>query len=204
MYTLDHIDDSLLWKAFIKGDDHAFTQLYDRYVRILYSYGLKMQPKPAIVEDAVQDLFVDLWRLRSGLSETDSVKFYLFRALRRRLHKSLRPEELPMHDSPDDFSAYMGVEPSFEDVLVTSELAEQKLEKLQHWLDKLPIRQQEALLLRYYQDFSYIEIAALFSITEQSARNLVQKALHKLRQLAFLMILPPFYYIINFFSGLGG
>ncbi len=85
-------------------------------------------------------------------------------------------------------------------MLVSLEMAQQRTERVQQWLDSLPPRQQEALLLRYYQDFSYVEIADLLSINEQSVRNLVQKALQKIRQLALFIVLVLFMHAFtNFF-----
>lgn len=184
----NNVDDLTLWQGLRQGDDNAFKLLYERYVRILISYGLKMQPHREVVEDAIQDLFVDLWRLRSRISPTDSVKFYLFRSLRRKLHKANHGEEVQLTQQAIGTQEWLIHELSVEQLIITTENDQLWAQRIQYWLDNLTPRQHEALLLRYYQDFSYTEIAELLAISEQSARNLVQKALHNLRQMSSLLI----------------
>ncbi|CAG4990915.1 hypothetical protein DYBT9275_00639 [Dyadobacter sp. CECT 9275] len=79
-----------LWGAVRQGDEHAFTVVFERYHGILYNYGSKLTADTALIEDAIQDVFIDIWRLRAGLTENiSSIKFYLYRALRRRIRVTL-------------------------------------------------------------------------------------------------------------------
>ncbi len=71
------------WEGLLGGNHVAFAKYYEGYFKIFYNYG----GDPAQVEDSIHNLFVDLWRSRSNLSKTTSVKLYLFGSLRRRLAK---------------------------------------------------------------------------------------------------------------------
>src|SRR5262245_6175402 len=73
------------WDAMRGGDSEAFAWLYAKYFKLLYNYGRKIGAGEAALQDSIHDLFVDLWRFRDNLSETSSVRFYLYRSLRRRL-----------------------------------------------------------------------------------------------------------------------
>ena len=53
-------NDVLLWQAFKKGDSTAFEQLYKKYFKDLGRYGLRLNPDKDLVEDAIQDVFIDL------------------------------------------------------------------------------------------------------------------------------------------------
>ena len=55
-------------------------------------------------------------------------------------------------------------------------------------LSNLPERQSKALVLRFYDEFSYGEIGELLGVNEQSARNLIQRGLENLRKLAKLAV----------------
>ncbi|MFC0184969.1 RNA polymerase sigma-70 factor, ECF subfamily [Pseudarcicella hirudinis] len=197
--THPETDDLSLWQAFKKGDEMAFTVLYQRYIRVLYAYGKKLLSDDELVEDTIQDLFTDLWRMRDKLGDARSVKFYLFRSLRRKIHKSLTPDYLFREDWENTDEKLLPTLPSFESVLTDSENSQWKTDQLENWLKSLPTRQYEALVLKYYQEFDYSEIGIILSINEQSARNLVQKALLSLRKIAIpLLILLLLGTILNF------
>lgn len=172
--------DTLIWNALKQGDQSAFAELYQRYYRPLYSYGYKLLPNAALVEDAVQDLFVDIWRMRQNLSDASSVKFYLFRSLRRLIYRLIEKE----NRLPDStvFPFFTSAHPSVEQLLVEKEQEEQLSQRLTHLLHQLPQRQIEVITLRFYQNFKTAEIAAIMGITEKSVRNTLHKALAHLRE----------------------
>ncbi|KAA0992312.1 RNA polymerase sigma factor [Dyadobacter aurulentus] len=182
----EHTDDQALWAAMRAGDESAFESLYNRYFQILFSYGKKLAAEE-IVSDAIQDLFINIWRSRRTLGQAESVRFYLFRSVRREIVRSLKNETrgedwedldenlLPVQMSPE--TIYAGDEETFE-----------QTEQIRRWLDLLPPRQHEALLLRYYHNLEYAEVAQVLNIKEQTARNLVQKALAILKRVAILLI----------------
>lgn len=174
-------DDKLLWQAFKQGDKGAFSLLYQRYIRVLFSYGKKISPDEQAVEDAIQDLFVDLWQSRGRLSDVESARFYLFRSLRRKIHTSIRPAQALSECWEITDEALLPVSPAQESELIHAEMIQLQTVDLQTRMKTLPLRQYEVLMLYYYQDFSYTQIASILAINEQSVRNLLQRALHKLR-----------------------
>jgi RNA polymerase sigma-70 factor (ECF subfamily) len=182
-------DDQQLWQAVRAGHEDAFEGLYRRYFRDLFHYGRQFLRDEEAVNDAIQDLFVDLWRNRRSLSPARSVKYYLMVSLRRKIHRSLRPEHftetdwelLPESLLPSQSSAETDFTNREDKCLLT--------EKLNAWLDQVPPRQREALILRYYYDMEYAEVAEMLGIKEQTSRNLVQKALYKLREISILLII---------------
>ncbi|GAB4020238.1 RNA polymerase sigma factor [Spirosoma koreense] len=194
-------EDRIYWNRFRGGEEVAFSWLYQRYVRVLYSYGMKLNRDSNLVEDAIQEMFTDLWRTRSQLAEAQSVRFYLFRSLRRKLHRSLRPEDEFTQPFSADTERWQPPVASVETDIISGEEIAFQTAQLNAWLTELPSRQYEALLLRYYQDFSYAEIAAIMTISEQGARNMVQKALHTLRRLALALLVCflGIAWLLNFF-----
>ena len=51
------LDDSTLWLSFKKGNDLAFSILYNKYVQRLYSYGMHSCRDKDLVLDCLQELF---------------------------------------------------------------------------------------------------------------------------------------------------
>jgi RNA polymerase sigma factor (sigma-70 family) len=175
--------DQQLWTEIHHGDELSYTILFERYHRTLYNYGSKLTSNSAIVEDAVQDVFIDVWRLRKNLTEqVTSVKFYLYRALRRRIHvansKFPLTEELTAIEEDQIPSSLT----NSETILIENESSTTRAKRVRQLLAALPDRQVEALTLRYFDDFGIEEIALLMGVSEKSVRNFIYKALTSLRQ----------------------
>lgn len=174
-------DDFQLWLQLKKGDKDAFALLFDRYHTTLFNYGIKLLPQRAdVVEDAVQDLFIDLWRLRGGLTaDVQSVKFYLFRSMRRRLYTASRIKADVSFD--EVCSEKYLQQDSHEAALVQNEYKREKELKLKSQIDLLPKRQKEVLTLKYFEGFNNQDIAQIMGVSEKSVRNFLYKALATLR-----------------------
>ncbi len=177
----DQTKDEIIWLNIQRGHQAALEALYNRYFKMLYGYGRKVCSNKIIVEDAIHDLFLDLWRYHENLNTTTSIQFYLYRALRRRIVKN---EDKDRGTSHFDFHLdeyFLRETFSHEDELIQAEKVNEQSDKLKKQLNNLSPRQYESLILRFYDELSYEEIGALLCVNEQSARNLVQRGLEQLR-----------------------
>jgi RNA polymerase sigma factor (sigma-70 family) len=166
-----------LWESFKKGDKAAFADIYDKHIYVLFNYGSKISGNSALVEDCIQDLFIDLWQSRANISSTTSIKFYLFKALRNRIYRH--------HGDPSDLesienSPAIGTEPCYEEQIIQMEIESLQMKELRKHVDELPSRQREAINLRYYHNFSNEEVARIMGISYQSACKFIYAALRKL------------------------
>ncbi|GAA4406242.1 sigma-70 family RNA polymerase sigma factor [Nibrella viscosa] len=172
---------SHLWNAFRLGDEAAFQQIYRLYVRDLLNYGYKVTNDVPLIEDSIHDLFIELWQSRANLSDTDSIKFYLFRSLRNKITR-VRSRDLFYTASDIDTVATPTDSYSIEASLIEHEETEQIHQQLQKGYDQLTPRQQEALNLRFYQHFSNEEIAQIMGVNYQSACRFIYSGLKTLRE----------------------
>ncbi len=176
--------DQMLWLLIRQGCESSFTALFDRYHATLYSYGFKLSGNTNLVEDAVQDVFIDVWRLRKTLTpEVTSVKFYLFRALRRRIHRAQLSFPVSREITEIREHASIPTTRSFESDLIEQEIQQQLTGWLYSSVAQLPSRQGEAITLRYFEEFSISESAIIMGVSEKSVRNFIYKALCTLRQI---------------------
>lgn len=185
---LNHDDDEMLWTRVRKGDQNAFEALYARLFRLLYQYGYRVCHNATLVEDSIHDLFIDVWRYRENLSPTTSVRFYLVTSLKRRI---IRNNEVDQRARTFDFDVSQTLLQkgfSQEEIIIENELNDERVVKLKKHLHDLPPRQYEALVLRFYNEMSYTEIASNLNVNEQSARNLVQRGLELLRKYSQITI----------------
>lgn len=178
--------DTTLWSELKHGNRSAFARIYDTYADALYNFGNKLYHNPQVVEDAIHDLFVDLWRYREKLAVVSSVRVYLYVSLRRRIIQSSKASNVFLYDLEWD-KLNLASLPE-EARLVEKEVTDLQLERLQRYLNNLSPRQYEAIVLRFYDDMTYAEIAAIMEVNEQSVRNLVQRGLEHLRQYSRLAI----------------
>ena len=74
-----------LWQAFLSSDKDAFAWLFEKYADAMYAYGSKMTSDTELIKDAIQDVFIKLYKNRQNLRKNVSVKGYLFVALKRTL-----------------------------------------------------------------------------------------------------------------------
>jgi RNA polymerase sigma factor (sigma-70 family) len=180
MIAVFHNSDQNLWIAFQAGDEQAYAALYTNYFSPLYRYGKKFTQDIELIEDCIQDLYVNLWKSRENLTVPESVKNYLFKSLRFIIFKKLRFQEDFVHEEQvlEDYTAE--VNPSLESVLIeATEQAEQKV-KVENALKQLPKRQREAIFLKFYNEMTYQEIADVMDISVQAVYNLISKALMQL------------------------
>jgi len=174
-------EDLELWKAFKTGDELAFSQIYQRYIKVLYRYGHKISGDTKVVEDAIQDLFADIWNGRNNLTDPDSVKYYLLRILRRKISRNLEyPNKTEQLDEADT-EQFSNTE-SIENEIVRIEGDDLMARRVQNAILHLSSRQQEAINLRYFHEFSHSQIAEIMDISLQSVHNTLQKAMKGLRE----------------------
>ncbi len=170
-----------LWNAFRQGDEAAFQQIYRLYARDLLSYGYKVTSDVPLIEDSIHDLFIELWQSRANLSDTDSIKFYLFRSLRNKINR-VRQRDLLFQAANLDAAPAPIDDFSIENSLIEGEEIQQVYRQLRQSYAQLTPRQQEALNLRFYQHFSNEEIARIMGVNYQSACRFVYSALKTLRE----------------------
>jgi RNA polymerase sigma factor (sigma-70 family) len=173
----------LLWNTFQKGDKEAFGRIYNLYIEELLSYGYRVTSNRQLIRDSIQDLFLHLWLHRENLSETDSVKFYLFRALRNRIVRNMEKDQHIARTGVEDMLDEIIGDLPFEHNIMQRETDEIQASRLHHAIERLSKRQQEVIVFRYHHDFSLEEISRLMNLNNQSVRNLLHRSITQLRSI---------------------
>ena len=173
--------DSEIWKLFKKGDRKALDYVFEKYVRLLYAYGSKITKNTSLVEESIQDLFVELWHRRASISDVTSVKFYLLKSLRQKVIRNLARINEVVVDENTLHTYEVEVEFSEEFKIIQDQVSVEQRDRLIRALSQLTKRQREAVYLKFYEKVSYQEIAEIMNIGIKSAYNLVGKAIDILR-----------------------
>lgn len=173
-------DDLSLWRRFRAGNEKALDEIFDRNVRPLYDYGYRLSRDYALVQDCLQDLFASLWANRKTLGDTDNIRFYLMKSLRRLILRKLKTKIHHVSHEEVSGTSDFEVEFSHEFRLINEEISRENKEKLSAALQLISKRQREVIYHRYFQDLSHEEIADVMSITISSVYNLMSKAMEAL------------------------
>lgn len=158
---------SIKWNLFIKGDDNALETIFSGHYKHLYNYGRKLTLDKTSVEDAIQELFIDLIKYRNSISTTDNVKFYLFKSLRNKIN-TLRTESIELKFDISDNSSEVKNNDNYKG--------------LQKQIDLLSASEREIIYLKFYNNLKNAEIADILDLKYQTVANHLQNAIVKLRK----------------------
>ena len=170
-------DETGWWLQLVQGEQHALAFFYERYADWLLKYGLSVAYNRELVQDAVQELFIQIWNRRENLAVPQSVKYYLMASLRRIILKDVLKGRLTTDSFPDDTACE-----NDQYSLDVQDLDEVNASKLQAAVRSLPPRQQEVIFLRFFDKLSYEEITVLTGLDYQVLRNTIHRAIKALRQ----------------------
>ena len=179
---------------------NALAKIYDLHVDALYNFGNKICQDANVVEDAIHDLFADVWKYREKLTAAKSIRAYLYASLRRKIVKEQTKNVAKLRYDYRWDELNLSTQ-SVETIHIEKEDSDEQLKKLRANLNNLSPRQYEAIILKFYDDLSYYDISIIMEMNEQSVRNLVQRGLEQLRQysrfvisLLFLIGLPQIFW----------
>lgn len=177
----------IYWNKLRCGDTSALGALYDRFVDVLFIHGMGKDHNRDYVMDCIHDLFFDLYKYRSKLSDTDNVEYYLKKSLNRKINRQYKKKDMPFEIDSNLFkkSLVKNYTDSYEEDLIREEgMAERSL-KLHEAIDTLTPKQKKGLYLRFDQERTYEEIADIMDTSIESARTTVYRALKTLRKYPF-------------------
>lgn len=161
------------------GDNDAFEALYHRYFVSLCKYAYKKLQDECVVEELVQDVFVDLWKKRTTLDIDGQIAGLLFAMLRNKALHGLRAR-LIQSKHYEEFSLLHKHDMSEE--LTDKLYARQAQEKMNTAINQLSPQCRQAFTLSRYENLSYKEIAQKMGISVNTVEKHIGKALNFLRQ----------------------
>lgn len=169
-------DDMKLVSEFAAGrSEPAFTALVERHVGLVHSAALRQTGDPHLAEEITQAVFIILARKAATLGRDTILPAWLYRttrytaanALKIQHRRRVREQEACMQStmqSEDTANAWQQLAPLLDDTM--SELSESD---------------RASLVLRYFENRPWREVAMLMQVTEDAAQKRVTRALDKLR-----------------------
>ena len=170
------LSDDDLMRGAAEQDHAAYAVLVRRHQARVRAYCGRWCGSGVLGDDLAQECFVEVWQRRASYVPQGKFKSYLFRiaANRCKNQQRSRRREQALHEAQTSGNA----EPESQRLRVN-----ERRERVQRSVAKLPEPQREAVLLRYSAELDYAEIASLLDVAEATARSRVFLALMKLRRL---------------------
>jgi RNA polymerase sigma-70 factor (ECF subfamily) len=165
---LDRLYERVLLLRCQTGDGAAFAELVARYQARLGGY-LRRLLGEAAAADALQDVWLAVWRGLPGLRDPAAFPAWAFRVARDRAFRDLRRRGLPTVPADESIPA-----------AAADDFTEEDAAGVRAALDRLPVAHRDVLLLRVVEGLSYDQIAAVVGVPVGTVRS----RLHHARRLA--------------------
>ena len=183
-------DESLV-ALFAQGNNEAFDVLLNRYKSNVYSYIYTIVQNREVTEDLFQDTFTKvIVTIKSG-HYTESGRFvgFLFRIARNLIIDYYRQQQCAqtIMQSDVDYDLFGRREMMGEDLDLSCEdelSYRQILGDVRRMIKYLPENQQEIIIMRFYKNMSFKDIADKLGIGINTALGRVRYAIMNMRRLA--------------------
>jgi RNA polymerase sigma-19 factor, ECF subfamily len=169
--------DTELMQLLHQGEDVAFTELYNRYWKILFQVAAGKTNSLAEAEEMVQDLFMDIWKRRATIDITSNPRAYLAVALKYRIINLLAKRQRRIRFEQKAEQELTIADSSTEQWLSFNELND----RISRLVADLPERCRLVYQLKKEEGYSQREIAARLRISEKAVEANISRALKALR-----------------------
>ncbi|GGI57405.1 RNA polymerase sigma factor [Winogradskyella haliclonae] len=178
------IEDAVLVKNYINGDESALSVLINRHKQKIYSFIYSKVFDRDITEDVFQDTFIKVIRTLKRGKYNEEGKFLPW--VMRIAHNLVidhfrRNSRMPKFDNAGEFSIFSVLSDSTlnAEKMIIKDQVESDVRRI---IEELPEDQKQVLVMRMYQDMSFKEISERTGVSINTALGRMRYALINLRK----------------------
>jgi len=175
---MQNFDDDTLVRYLRKGSDAAFTEIYNRYWKKLFSVAAnKLNYDLKLAEELVQDIFLDVWQRRETFEIRSSLSLYLAAAMKYKIIDA-RLKRKRIKEHTEALAAQASISDSSTERQISFDELKDELTVL---VSNLPEKCQLVYKLSKEWGYSQKEIALRLSISEKTVESHLSRAVKALR-----------------------
>src|SRR5215470_17554934 len=162
------------------GDADAWGELYREYAPAIFRFCRRALPTREDAEDATMDIFMKLKEKLVQYDQTRSFTAWLYKVAANYCWDVLRRRKIRQDKETEDIETVPLEHPDPDQL---DRMIEQSTsDQVRHALARLGPRARMALVMRYYSDMSYDEIADALGVRRAFVGVVLLRARHELRQ----------------------
>ncbi|MDE6557196.1 MAG: sigma-70 family RNA polymerase sigma factor [Duncaniella sp.] len=187
MEQLTKLTDRELVAAYANNNNEAFDTLLERHQQKLFSYIFHIVKSKELADDIFQETFMKVITTirQGGYSECGKFSAWLLRIAHNLIIDHYRQERVENVVSTDETDADLLNRRDLTDETVEDRLVSLQInDDVRRIVMALPDPQREVLIMRYYRNMSFKEIADATSVSINTALGRMRYAILNMRRLA--------------------
>jgi RNA polymerase sigma-70 factor (ECF subfamily) len=165
-----------------RGDQAAFSDLYDIVAPLVHGVVLKVVRDPSQTEEVVQEVFVELWRVAPRFDQTKgSVNSWVATIAHRRAVDRVRSEQAARNRLERQSTRVERPHDEVAESVVAVDETQFERRRVRRALDRLTSMQREAVELAYFGGHTYREVAVLLGVPEGTVKTRIRDGMIRLR-----------------------
>ncbi|PYT91453.1 MAG: hypothetical protein DMG36_18300 [Acidobacteria bacterium] len=162
------------------GDADAWGELYREYAPAIFRFCRRAMPTREDAEDATMEIFMKLKGKLNQYDPTRSFSAWLYKVAANHCWDILRRRRIRQDKETEDVESLPLEHP--EPSQLEKLIEQRSSEEVRKALEKMGARARMALVMRYYSDMSYDEIANALGVRRAFVGVVLLRARHELRQ----------------------
>lgn len=179
------IEDSVLVKKYIGGEEKALESLINRHNQKIISFIYSKVLDRDVAEDIFQDTFIKVIKTLKKGSYSEEGKFlpWVMRIAHNLIIDHFRKNKrMPKFEGSEDFNIFSVIKD--DKMNIEKQMIKDQIDSdLSFLIDELPDDQREVLIMRIYKDMSFKEIAENTGVSINTALGRMRYALINLRKI---------------------
>lgn len=181
-----NLSDYELVQEFVNGRGSAIEVLIRRHQKRVYSYIYLLVKKQDVAEDIFQETFIKVIKsLKEGkYVDANRLVSWILRIAHNLIIDHFRREKQSKMISKDDYETDILNHSQYSEKNIEQEVVfEQVISDVRNLIDQLPDDQKEVVMLRYYADLSFKEIAEQTNVSINTALGRMRYAIINMRKI---------------------
>jgi len=177
-------EDLRLLKRIVKGDQQAFSQLYDKYASVLYTTVLRIVKSTQEAEDSLQEIFLLVWNKAGQFSEAKgSVYTWMMTIARRKAIDKLRSQHMTHQGLSLDEEGSLAIpDVAYKMNPLHATISAEYETMMRAGLDLLTAEQRVLIELSYYDGYTHMQISERLELPLGTVKTRIRQGLMKLRE----------------------